>query len=753
MTNDTYKQSLDRVALDRVALDRVDGRQKVTGGAKYFADFELPNMAYCVLVGSAIGRGTLTNLDTQKARRAPGVLGVFTHQNMPPIPGWDAPVGGEADGPPPKPQTEETYRILNSPKILFDGQPIAIVVADSYERATYAASLVKATYTKQAPRTDLNKHVTEGIKPGQSGDYVRGKADGYQTAPVTLEAHYTIPIEVHNPMELHGILAHWTAGNKLMIYAKTQGVNATQQAMAKAFKLDPENIQVHTEFMGGGFGMGLRTWPQETAVVAIARKIGRPLKLVVTRQQMFTLVGHRPYTVQTIQMGADTNGKLIGIAHAATAETASYEDFTEATVNMTKFMYECPNVSTRYRLVRLHRSVPIWMRGPGEATGAFALESAMDEMAHKLGLDPIQFRLQNYTETDPEHNRPYSSKHLKEAYQKGAAAIGWRNRSPQPGNLREGDWLVGYGMSTGVFNAFRWEASARALLKADGSLTVQSAVTDIGPGTGTALTVIAHQVLGVPLNRIKVEYGDTSLPKAPTQGGSAIVSAVGSAVFDVCTTIKNELIALATKDGGPLAGWTATELTLADGVLFVQKQPGKKVAVTDLMQASNRMVIDKSGASKGGPDLQNYSMYSFSVHFVQVRVNPLTGVVRVANAVSVADSGRIVSPKTAASQMIGGVTGGIGMALTEEAVIDHRYGRFVNNNLGDYHVPVHADVPSIETIFIDKPDPYINPMGAKGMGEIALIGFAGALANAVFNATGKRIRELPITPDKLLRAG
>jgi xanthine dehydrogenase YagR molybdenum-binding subunit len=726
---------------------------KVTGGAKYFADFEIPNTAYCVIVGSEIAKGTIAGLDTKKAQGAPGVLGVFTYQNMPPIPGWDAPVGGQADGPPPRPKTEETYRILSSPKILFDGQPIAMVVADTYERATYAASLVKATYTKQTSRTDLQKHVSEAVAPRSpdGGNYVRGIADGYKTAPVTLEANYTIPVEVHNPMELHGILAHWTGTDTLMIYAKTQGVNATQQAMAQAFKLDPTNIHVHTEFMGGGFGMGLRTWPQETAVVAIARKIGRPLKLVMHRSQMFTLVGHRPTTVQTINMGADQDGKLIGIAHAATAETASYEDFTEATVNMTKFMYACPNVSTRYRIVRLDRSVPIWMRGPGEATGAFALESAMDEMAHKLNLDPIEFRLRNYTETDPEHNRPYSSKNLKEAYQRGADAIDWSKRKNEPGSQREGDWLVGYGMSTGTFNAFRWEASARALLNADGSLTIQSAVTDIGPGTGTALTIIAHNVLDVPVNRIKVEYGDTALPSAPTQGGSAIVSAVGSAVFDACTSIKQALIELATKDGGPLAGRQADELTLTDGVLSVEKEPGKKLVVSELMRTANLTVLDRTKESKGGPEQAKYSMYSFSVHFVQVRVNPMTGVVRVTKAVSVADSGRIVSPKTAASQMIGGVAGGIGMALTEEAIIDHRFGRFVNNNLADYHVAVHADVPAIETIMIDKPDPIINPMGAKGMGEIALIGFAGAVANAVFNATGQRVRDLPITPDKIMK--
>ncbi|CAN0281928.1 unnamed protein product, partial [Phaeothamnion confervicola] len=438
---------------------------------------------------------------------APGVLGVFTHQNMPPIPGWDAPAGKQADGPPPKPATEETYRILSSPKILFDGQPIAMVVADTYERATYAASLVKVVYSKQNPRTDLGKHIKDEITP-KGGDYARGNAGAFQSAPVQLESEYTIPIEVHNPMELHGIVAHWTGEQELMIYAKTQGVNMTQHAMAQAFKIDPKNIHVHAEFMGGGFGMGLRTWPQETAVVAIARKIDRPVKLVLNRSQMFTLVGHRPYTAQTIQMGADQNGKLVAIHHAATAETAKYEDFTEATVNMTRFMYDCPNVSTRYRLVRLDRSVPIWMRGPGEATGAFALESAMDEMAHKLNLDPIEFRLKNYTETDPEHNRPYSSKHLKEAYERGAAAIGWKDRKNEPASTKEDNWLIGYGMSTGVFNAFRWEASARVVLHADGSLVVQSAVTDIGPGTGTALTMIAHNVLDGPFERIKVEYGD-----------------------------------------------------------------------------------------------------------------------------------------------------------------------------------------------------------------------------------------------------
>ncbi|PMD88243.1 aldehyde oxidase [Siphonobacter sp. BAB-5405] len=734
-------------------IDRVDGRMKVTGGAKYFAEFEMPKMAYCVIVGSTIARGSITGIQTKKAEASPGVLGVFTHLNRPPIPGWDSPVTGNANGPAPAPPSGgETYRILSGKEILFDGQPVAMVVADTFERATYAASLVKVSYAKQTSHTDVGKNLSKAITPKgpRFADYTRGDRKALESAPVQLESNYSIPIEVHNPMELHGILAHWTGPEEIMIYAKTQGVMATQQAMARAFKIDAKGIRVHTEFMGGGFGMGLRTWPQEVATVAIARKLGRPVKLLMTRSQMFTLVGHRPYTLQTIRMGADANGKLLGIVHEATAETASYEDFTEATVNMTRFMYESAYLETRYKIVPLDRSVPIWMRGPGEATGAFALESAMDEMAHQLKMDPIEFRLKNYTETDPERNRPFSAKNLKEGYERGAKAIGWNQRKSEPASIREGDWLVGYGMGTGTFNASRGQATVRAILKSDGSLTVQCAVTDIGPGTGTAMTLVAHQVLGVPLDRIKVEYGDTTLPPGPMQGGSTVTSTVGSAVMDTCTLIKKELAQLATGAGGPLQGQNPEDLVLEEGQLYAGNNPSKKVSLLELMQQSNMPVIDKTQLSKGGDEQQKYSMYSFSLHFVQVNVHALTGAVKVTKAISIADAGRIVSPKTAASQMIGGAVGGIGMALTEEALIDHRLGRFVNNNFGDYHVPVHADVPAIETILIDKPDPYINPMGAKGMGEIAIIGFAAAVANAVFNATGKRIRDLPITPDKLI---
>ncbi|SFN31188.1 xanthine dehydrogenase YagR molybdenum-binding subunit [Chitinophaga sp. YR627] len=714
-------------------LNRVDGRAKVTGKAKYFAEFEVPGLTYCVMVTSTITRGTIATINTKNAERAPGVLAVYTHLNMPAVPGWADQPNSNAK----LPSGGEKYRMLGSNKILFNGQPIALVVANTLERAQYAASLVTTTYNKTEHQTDLLKNTQKAAMPGRFGDYTRGEQkEAYKTAPVTIAADYTIPVEVHNPMELAGILAIWEGEDQLKVYAKTQGVKATQRTLAGAFKIPEKNVQVYSEFVGGGFGMGLRTWPQEVAVVAAARQLKKPVKLVMTRQQMFSLVGHRPYTIQHISMGADKDGQLQGIYHEATAETASYDDFTEGTVAMTRFMYACPNVTTKYRIVPLDRGVPIWMRGPGEATGAFALESAIDEMAYKVNMDPLDFRVKNFAETDPEKNKPFSSNNLKEAYQLGSEKIGWNKRNREPRSMKDGEWLVGYGMSTGVFGAHRGESACRAQLNADGTLILQSATSDIGPGTSTAMVQIAHEVTGLPINKIRFELGDAALPPSGSQGGSATVSSVGSAVFDTCTALK----ALLSEAG----------LAFEDGT--VKPVVGKTATMQQVLATQNKTFFEVTKSSKGGAEQDKYSMYSFSIHFAEVRVHPHTGVVRVKRVVTVADSGRIVSPKTAASQMIGGVTGGIGMALTEEAIIDHRFGRFVNNNLGDYHVPVSADVPHIETIFIDKPDPYSNPMGSKGMGEIALIGFSAAVANAVYHATGKRIRELPITPDKILSA-
>ena len=704
----------NRISKD--ANDRVDGIYKVTGKAKYFAEYELPGLTYGVLVTSTITKGKITALDTKAAEKAPGVIAVISHLNKPSAPAYEQEGGSP-------------FKIFYTDKIFFNGQPIAIVVANTFERATYAASLVKATYAKEEFNTDFEKAVKDAKSKKLQGqpDYKRGTENAYKTAEVQIESQYHLPIETHNPMELAGIIADWRPNNQVTVYAKTQGVKATQGTIANVFKIPVENIQVNSEFVGGGFGMALRTWPLEIATVMASKHIAKPVKLVITRMQMFTMVGNRPAAVQTVGLGANKDGTLTGITHRAFGETSAYENFTEGVVNMAKFMYQCDNVNTQYTVVPVDLGVPIWMRGPGEATGAFALESAIDELAHALDMDPLEFRTKNDPEKDQQRNKPFSDKNIKEAYKIGAEKIGWSERKNKPGSLIDGQWKSGYGVSIGVFNANRGRASVKGILKADGTLILQSATSDIGPGTGTGMTLIASKLLGIPGDKIKFELGDSSLPPAPSQGGSATLSTVGSAVNDVCVSLKSTIAELAAN-----SNMDATSN-------FV-----------DVLKKNSLPSIEVIKQSQAGKEREDYSMYSFSIHFVKVKVHSLTGVVKVDKIVSVGDSGTIVSPKTARSQMVGGAVGGVGMALTEESVIDHRYGRYINNNFADYHVPVNADIPEIEVHFINKPDPYINPMGAKGMGEIALIGFSAAVANAVFNATGKRIRTLPITPDKIL---
>ncbi len=691
---------------------RVDGRLKVTGAAKYSAEYSVKGVTYGVLVGSTIAKGSITSLDTRAAERAPGVLAVITYQNCPEIPGYHTP-DQPAKGP---------LKIFLDNKIYFNGQPIALVVAETFERALYAASLVKAQYSKDGHQTDLKNNLPNGIAKGK--DYVRGQEDAYKSAPVKVEQEYLLPTEVHNPMELHAIIARWDADDKLTIWDKTQGVKSTQRNIASAFKIPNDNVQVNAPFVGGAFGAALRTWPHEIAAVAAAKLVKRPVKLLLSRADMFTSVGYRPQTWQKIGIGATTDGKLVGITHEATGQTSVYEDFTEGVVNISQLMYASPNVNTKYKLVSLNVNTPTPMRGPGEATGAWALESALDELSYALNIDPIELRLRNHADTDPLSGKPYSSKFLKEAYQLGADRIGWSERRQQPGTLVKDGWLVGYGMGAGMFGAYRSNATVTARLQVDGTLVLQTAVTDIGPGTGTAMAAIGAEVMGVPVEKVKIFLGDSSLPPSPTQGGSQVTSTVGAAVYDACSELKAKFKAL---EGGA----TSND--------YVQ-----------LLTANKLPQLEVTTVSKSGAEMGNYAAYSWSVHFIQVLVNPVTGVVRVNKAVSVADAGHIVSPKTAASQIKGGAIMGIGMALMEEALIDHRYGRLVNNNFGDYHVPVQADIPQVEALFVNKPDPYLNPMGAKGMGEIATIGVAPAVVNAIYNATGKRIRELPVTPDKLI---
>lgn len=722
--------------------DRVDGRAKVSGKADYSAERSLPGLVYGVLADSTIAAGTIKAMDTKAAERAPGVLAVYSHLNAPGIPGY-----AQSTSPNPGQSRGGGLRIFQDNIVRFSGQPIALVVADTFERATHAASLIRVQYEKEVPKTSLEEAVKEG-KPVEGNNFkeaVRGERNAWKGAPVTVEGTFHTPIHVHNPMELHATVAKWDDADKLTVWEKTQGPVSAQQSIAAAFKLEPKNVRVMAQYIGGGFGAALRTWPHTIAAVMAAKKLGRPVKLVLTRPQMFHSVGYRPAAVQHIGIGADKAGKLVGIWHEAHAQTSTYENFTEGLVKQTAQLYACPNVTTKYSIYPLNLSTPTWMRGPGEATGSFPLESAMDELSYKLNLDPIELRKRNYAETDPENGKPYSSKFLREAYDLGAEKIGWKARKPQPRSTTDGEWLIGYGMSSGLFGAGRGAASVSARLQADGTLVLQSAVSDSGPGTATAMSRIAADALGIPMAKIRFELGDTSLPPGPTQGGSTTTSTLGTAVTAACESLKKKLAGLLRTQESEV---NVEDLQFGNGGMTFKN--GNTLSYTEALKVAGVPQIDVTESTGRNPEMQKYSAYSYSVHFVKLRVHPLTGVIRIDRIVCAADAGKIISPKTAESQMIGGAVGGMGGALHEEGVIDHRFGRWVNNNFADYHVPVHADVPHIDVVFVNKPDPVLNPNGAKGMGEIALIGFAAAVANAVYHATGKRIRELPITPDKVL---
>lgn len=741
------KKYLDNAAMAK-AISRVDGRAKVTGAAKYAAEVQLPELTYAVLVESTIGQGVITQLDTKKAEWAPGVLAVISHLNTPGVPEYKL---ENQD------VIQKQLRVFNDANIYFNGQPVAVVIADTLERAQYGASLVKITYRKEQHLTSLEANLSRATVPkrakadpkGFTSDFIRGKAGAYKDAEFQVEEEYIQPSEVHHPMELHSIIANWEGADKLTLVDKTQGSQQTAASIAKSFQLPVENVKVLATYVGGAFGSALRVWPHEIVAILAAKKVQRPVKLVLSRNQMSYMVGYRPHTLQKVALGAAKDGKLIGISHESYGKTSMYEEFTENVLQMTRMMYDVPNIDTKYRIVPLNVSTPAPMRGPGEATGSFALECAMDELSYKLNIDPVQLRLINYAAEDPDKKMPWSSNYLKECYQLGAEKIGWNKRKAEAGTLQEGEWKIGYGVATGTFGAFRSAATVKATYKQDGTLLLQSAIADIGPGTATAMTAIAAENLGIPAERITFQLGNSTFPKAPMQGGSNSLATVGSATVAVCTNLKVELAKLAAKQKPEWNNAVPDKIRIDGAALVNADDTSSKVVVSSLFTpGAGEMIVNGSAAQ--GDEKNKFSFYSYSVHFIEAHVHELTGVVRIKNAVSVVDCGTVVSPKTARSQLMGGIVGGIGMALMEEAVIDDRSGRTVNASFGDYHVPVNADIPQMDMLFVNESDPNLNPMGSKGLGEVVIIGVAPAVANAVFNATGKRIRHLPITPDKLI---
>lgn len=727
-------------------LDRTDGPLKTTGGARYAAEFQLPDLCHAVMVLSTIARGRVTNLDSTRAERSPGVLLVLSQRNAPALPEH-----GRAAF---KPPSGRAMSLFQDNGVHYNRQPIAVVVADTFEHAVAAAALVDARYAMESPALDFEREREHAYKPKEVGqkppDVSWGDVDaGKRAAEVHVEGTYTTPMQSHNPLEPHATIAHWQ-GDHLTLYDATQYVSGVRETVSKTLGIPAESVRVISPFVGGGFGCKGSAWSHVTLAAMCARKVQRPVKLVVDRQQMFGPVGGRPHTLQRVALGARRDGTLTYVRHDLVSNTSDFEYWVEPSAVVSRMMYACPNGSTTHRLVKLNVGTPTFQRAPGEATGNFALEVAMDELATSLTMDPLALRLRNYAEQEADSGKPFSSKHLRECYGQAAERFGWSRRSPAPRSMRDGGRLVGFGMATASYPARRMGASARAALQPDGSFVVQSGSQDIGTGTYTVMTQVAAQTLGVAPSQVRFELGDTALPRAPVSGGSMSSASVGPAVQAACRQLRDKLIAQAVADdASPLHGSAPAAVTVDGGWLALREGAGQRESIAALA-GRTAQPLEATAEAKPGSESERYALHSFGAVFAEVRVDPDLGEIRVPRVVAAYDIGRPLNAKTARSQLQGGIVWGVSFALLENAVMDRRDGRIVNANLAEYHVPVNADIQEIDVTFVDYPDYTFNPLGIRGIGEIGITGVPAALSNAIHHATSRRIRDLPMTLDKLL---
>jgi xanthine dehydrogenase YagR molybdenum-binding subunit len=686
-------------------LDRVDGRLKVTGSATYAYEYAAQGgAAYGFIVSASIGKGRVLGVDVGDAERAPGVLLVLTKDNAPPQSPW-----GPVELPDRFARAEPA---LNTDEVSYFGFPVAFVVADTFEHAAAAAALVHVRYAPMPGEYDLRAAGPHAENPGRMngalpadsavGDFEPAFAD----APVKIDAIYTTPYQHSAPMEPHATMAAWD-GQMLTVHTAAQLTTSPQEGLAQTFNIPKGNVRIITRYVGGGFGNKLPYYVDATLAAIGARMLGRPVKVAMTRPQLFHTTTHRTASVQRVRLGADRDGRLTAYGQDALVQCARFDIYTEPVCGAARMLYAAPNRLTRHRRAKLDLPRSDSMRAPGDAIGLLALECAMDELADALALDPVELRLRNDTQTDPEHSRPFSSRHLTEALREGAARFGWNRRVAKPASVRDGPWLVGLGVALAIRADVLQSATARARLERDGRLTVELAMTDIGTGSYTILTQIAAETMELPVDRVTVRLGDTRFPPACGSGGSYGAATTGAAVLAACRKLK--------------AG-------LASGI----KEAEGSVTPASLDEA--------------------YSHAGFGAHFAEVGVDRDTGEVRVRRMLGVFAAGRILNAKTARSQMIGGLTWGIGAALIEENHVDTRYGSFINQDLASYHVAVNADVGAMDVLLLDEADPHGSPLGSKGMGELGICGAGAAVMNAIHNATGARIREFPATPDKLLAA-
>ncbi len=752
-------------------IDRIDARLKVTGAAKYAAEFNQTQMVYAFPVSARIAKGAITGFDQDASMKSSGVLSIITHENARRLQPADASAMlkvGTLIG--------EYLAPLQDNRVHYFGQTVALVVAETYEQARGAAALLKVNYAAEKAATDFDAELPKGSRPanfmGEEAQINTGKAAApLAAAPVKFEQIYTTPTENHHPMEPHATVAVWEGDDKLTMHDATQGVVNTRATAAYFFNLKPENVRVLSPFLGGGFGCkGL--WLQTVMAAMAAHAVKRPVKLVVTRQMMQTNTGRRSETHQKVALGASRDGKLSVIRHHSDSYT-NLTQFFEPSGKQTAVLYAAPTREITYQVAKLNVGTPTFMRAPGEAPGMFALESALDELAYELKLDPIALRVLNHTTTDPIKKHPFSGDNLRDCYRIGAEKFGWASRKMQPRMNRNGKYLVGYGMAAATYPAGRSSATARVQMLANGEVKVSSATQDIGTGTYTTMAQTAADALGVPISKISVQLGDSNLPNGPLSGGSQTTASVQPAIIAACEMLRQDLLNLALADSkSKLNGRKTEEIAFADAKFFVKGDESKSDTYAEILRRSDKPLLEActtampaSGSGLGSPvapcsvaptakeensDDKKYSFHSFGAQFAEVWVDEDLGTIRVKRFTSVQDVGRILNEKTARSQVIGGVIFGIGQALSEETTHDPRYGNPVTRTLADYHVPVNLDVPEIDVHFINKPDAHISTQGARGVGEIGITGVAAAVANAVFNATGKRLRDLPLTPDKLI---
>ncbi|ASY65191.1 Periplasmic aromatic aldehyde oxidoreductase, molybdenum binding subunit YagR (plasmid) [Sinorhizobium sojae CCBAU 05684] len=730
-------------------LTRVDGRAKVTGAARYAADFNQPGQLYAVIVSATVGLGRIKEIESGEVERMPGVVALITHRNAEKLP--YLPHKGVID-----PAAGERLHVLQDEEVHFYGQPVAIVVADSLDHAERAAAALRITYAARQPLVDLSDEEVQPIVPDAGrtlADRARGDADAAVAgAPVRIDEVYEIARENHNPMEPHATIAAWD-GDRLTLWSKSQYLVNEQAEIAAVFGLPTENVEVVCPFIGGAFGSSLRTWPHVTLAALAARQVGRPVKLALTRKQMFFTTGHRPRTHQRIALGATEDGKLQGIIHEGTGETSRYEQFIEALTAVTDYLYSCPNVRTRYRLAQLDTGTPNHMRGPGEASGIFALESALDELSYKLGMNPVELRRRNEPRLDEAEGKPFSSRSLIQCYDMAGERFGWSRRTPEPRSMRDGRLLIGMGAATATYPAFHAPARARVRLLPDGSAEVEAAASDMGPGTYTSMTQVAAEFLGLPLDRVRFRLGKSVYPQTPSHGGSWTMASVGSAIRVACAEAQAQAARLAVSDNGsPFFEASADDLEWVEDRLVRRGEAAQGLSYRELVARSGAPVEAEGSAQRDPEVAEKYSMHSFGAVFAEVAIDPDVGTIRVRRLVGAYGIGRVVNPLLARSQCTGGMIGGIGMALMERTVLDRRDGRPVNAHMADYLMPVNLDIPRLEAYFVDEVDPVVNPLGVKGLGEIALVGTAPAIANAVFHATGKRVRALPIHIEDVLTA-